>query len=111
MSQGELLFNTQCARCHTKGWSTLEPSNGFVPMPSQPAGSGAFGPSLRDGSVLEPVPRRHRAAEAVRLGRRSASRRNKGYGVRGISSGRMAHFGNILTKEQIDAIIEFERSL
>ena len=28
---------------------------------------------------------------------------NKGYGVRGISSGRMAHFGNILTKKQIDA--------
>ena len=36
---------------------------------------------------------------------------NKGYGVRGISSGRMAHFGNILSKKQIDAIIDFERSL
>ena len=36
---------------------------------------------------------------------------NKGYGVRGISSGRMAHFGNILSKQQIDAIIEYERSL
>ena len=35
----------------------------------------------------------------------------KGYGVRGISSGRMAHFGNILSKKQIDAIIDFERSL
>ena len=56
MSQGELLFNTQCARCHTKGWSTLEPTNGFVPMPSPP-GSRRVRPSLRDGAVLEPVPR------------------------------------------------------
>jgi len=36
---------------------------------------------------------------------------NKGYGVRGISSGRMAHFGNILSKKQIDQIIDFERGL
>ena len=36
---------------------------------------------------------------------------NKGFGVRGISSGRMPHFGNILSKQQIDAIIDFERSL
>ena len=55
MSQGELLFNAQCARCHTKGWSTLEPSNGFVPMP-EPTGSGAFGPSLRDGAMLDQFP-------------------------------------------------------
>jgi hypothetical protein len=31
--------------------------------------------------------------------------------VRGISTGRMAHFGNILTKDQIDAIIRYERNL
>ncbi|MEO6468645.1 MAG: hypothetical protein ABIP21_06055, partial [Acidimicrobiia bacterium] len=36
---------------------------------------------------------------------------NKAYGVRGISSGRMPHFGEILTKNQIDAIIEYERNL
>ena len=36
---------------------------------------------------------------------------NKQYGVRGISSGRMPHFGTLLTKEQIDAIIAYERSL
>ena len=36
---------------------------------------------------------------------------HKGYGVRGISSGRMPHFSAILTKEQIEEIIKFERSL
>ena len=36
---------------------------------------------------------------------------HKGYGVRGISSGRMAHFGQILTKAQINAIIKYERNL
>ena len=36
---------------------------------------------------------------------------NKGYGVRGISSGRMPHFGVILSKKQIDAIVAYERNL
>ena len=109
MSQGELLFNVECARCHTKGWSTLEPANGFVPMPSQP-GSGAFGPALRDGSVLDQFPGstgKSKQYDWVSVNIEA----NKGYGVRGISSGRMAHFGNILSKQQIDAIIEYERSL
>ena len=109
MSQGELLFNTQCARCHTKGWSTLEPSDGFVPMP-EPAGSGAFGPALRDGATLSQFPGetgRQKQYDWVAVNVEA----NKGYGVRGISSGRMAHFGNILSKQQIDAIIDFERSL
>jgi mono/diheme cytochrome c family protein len=33
------------------------------------------------------------------------------YGTRGISSGRMPHFGNVLSKEQIQAIVDYERSL
>ncbi len=109
MSQGELLFNTQCARCHTKGWSTLEPSDGFVPMP-EPPGSGALGPSLRDGATLSQFPGdpgKQKQYDWVATGVEA----NKGYGVRGISSGKMPHFMNILTKAQIDAIIEFERSL
>jgi mono/diheme cytochrome c family protein len=109
MGEGELLFNTQCARCHTKGWSTLEPSNGFVPMP-EPAGSGALGPSLRAGSVQSQFPGetgKQKQYDWVSIG----AEVNKAFGVRGISSGRMPHFGNILTKQQIDAIIEFERSL
>ena len=36
---------------------------------------------------------------------------NQGYGLRGISSGRMPHFGAVLTKDQIEAIMAYERSL
>ncbi len=109
MSKGELLFNTQCARCHTKGWSTLEPSNGFVPMPS-PTGSGAYGPSLRDGATTDQFPGEPGARKQYDWVSEGVEA-NKGYGVRGISSGRMAHFGQILTKAQIEAIVAFERSL
>lgn len=109
MSEGELLFNTQCARCHTKGWSTLEPANGFNPMP-EPAGSGALGPSLRGGSVTSQFPGetgKQKQYDWVAVG----AENNKAYGVRGISSGRMPHFGQILSRAQIEAIIEFERNL
>ena len=35
----------------------------------------------------------------------------QGYGIRGISSGRMPHFGAVLTKAQIEQIMAYERSL
>jgi mono/diheme cytochrome c family protein len=115
-SEGELLFDVNCARCHTKGWSYNDPSDPTTPSPA-PAGSGAFGPSLRDGSVLlqfpgEPAddtgtPGFQSQYDWVAVGVEA----RKGYGVRGISSGRMAHFGDILTKAQINAIIRYERNL
>ena len=36
---------------------------------------------------------------------------NEQYGIRGISSGRMPHFGAVLTKNQINEIMAYERSL
>ena len=115
-SQGELLFDVNCARCHTLGWSYNDPSKPNVPPPG-PAGGGAFGPSLRAGAVLEQFPglpaddtktpgflkQYDWVADGVEA--------KKGYGVRGISSGSMAHFGQIMTKAQIDAIIKYERNL
>jgi mono/diheme cytochrome c family protein len=115
-SQGELLFDVNCARCHTKGWSYADPSAPLVPAP-EPPGSGAFGPSLRDGSVLIQFPGEP-ADDPDTPGFRSqydwvadGVEARKGYGVRGISSGRMPHFGQILTRAQINAIIRYERSL
>ncbi len=115
-SRGELLFDVNCARCHTKGWSYNDPTRPNVPPPA-PAGGGAFGPSLRAGATLEQFPglpaddpttpgflkQYDWVADGVEA--------KKGYGVRGISSGGMAHFGQILTKAQIDAIIKYERNL
>lgn len=120
-SQGELLFDVNCARCHTKGSSYLDPSDASIPLPA-PAGSGALGPSLRDGSTLEqfpgetgveqqiawitnPVTEQPDGSQILAIGP------NKGYGVRGISSGYMAHFGSLLTAEQIRSIVDYERTL
>ena len=36
---------------------------------------------------------------------------NEGYGVRGISSGRMPYFVDMLTEKQIDLIVAYERNL
>lgn len=115
-SEGELLFNVNCARCHTKGWSYNDPSKPLVPEPA-PSGSGALGPSLRDGSTLEQFPGLPADDETTPGFKKqfdwvaNGVEENKGYGVRGISTGRMPHFGSILSKDQINAIIRYERNL
>ena len=73
---------------------------------ARPAGGGAYGPNLTDGSdarASSPVADDTDADSKQYdwVGERRPA--NKAYGVRGISSGRMPHFGDILTKDQIDA--------
>ncbi len=115
-SEGQLLFETNCARCHTKTWSYFDPSNPLIPdIP--PAGSGALGPSLRGGSVLlqfpgtpiddSTTPGFQKQYEWIAVG----AAVNKAYGVRGISSGQMPHAGLFLTKAQIESIVRYERGL
>ena len=109
MSEGEVLFRTNCARCHTKGASYFDPNNLRLPTPPSP-GSGAFGPSLTDGSTLLQFP----GQAGVQLQYNwvaVGAPENEGYGVRGVSSGQMPHFENLLTEKQINAIIAYERSL
>ena len=109
LSDGAILFRLNCARCHTKGWSYYDPTALDVPEPA-PQGSGAYGPSLRDGSTLLQFPGEAGEQEQfdwVALGVPA----NEQYGVRGISSGRMPHFGRQLTEEQIQQIVAYERSL
>jgi mono/diheme cytochrome c family protein len=97
-SDGQLLFEANCARCHTKGFSYGEPDV---------AGGGAFGPSLVDGATLRQFPNITDqvlwVAETAELG--------KPYGARGVSKGVMPHFNQTLTKSQIEAIVEYERGL
>lgn len=109
MGEGEVLFRLNCARCHTKGASYFDPNNLALPPPS-PSGSGAFGPNLTGGSTLVQFPGGAGAQEQfdwVALGAPA----NEGYGVRGISSGRMPYFVNMLSEKQIKAIVAYERSL
>jgi mono/diheme cytochrome c family protein len=109
MGDGEVLFRVNCARCHTKGASYYDPNNLQIPAPP-PEGSGAFGPNLTGGSTTLQFPGLAGVQEQfdwVALG----APPNDGYGVRGISSGRMPHFASTLSEKQIKAIVAYERSL
>ena len=93
---GAALFNMNCARCHTLGWSYDE---------AHEPGSGAYGPPLHNTTNQFPLAEDHVAfvTDGTELGER--------YGLNGQSSGRMAFFGNALDADQIADIVEYERSL
>ena len=100
-TDGKKLFDGMCARCHTEGWSIGEPG--------VPAG-GAYGPSLRDGATLRQFPDPKLHIEFITEGAEYA----EPYGLRGLGGdegGGMPGFGKMLTTEQIEAIVEYERSL
>lgn len=111
LSDGGVLFRLNCARCHTKGWSYFENDPSNVDLPPLPAqGSGAYGPNLTNGSVLLQFPGKVGKANQTTWVTDGVAKQGV-YGLRGISSGRMPHFGKVLTEEQIREIIEYERSL
>lgn len=103
ISLGQAAFMANCARCHTKGASYGDPGIS--------GGGGAFGPNLTGGVVQRQFPAltdgiaNH--VEFVTVG----SDFQKQYGTQGIGSGRMPGFGSILTEEQINQIVVYERSL
>jgi mono/diheme cytochrome c family protein len=95
-TMGQALFNLNCARCHTLGWSYDEP---------KAPGGGAYGPPLYNAT--NQFPKAEDQIDFVTAGRKRGER----YGLNGQASGRMPHFGVILTSDQIEAIVEYERSL
>jgi mono/diheme cytochrome c family protein len=104
-AMGEALYNLDlnsgaysCARCHTTGWSWGDPGV---------TGQGAFGWNLTGGSTVAHFPNEKDQIDFVKAG----SIYGKKYGLQGQGSGRMPGFGNLLTDEQIKAIVEFTRSL
>lgn len=104
-SYGEALFNLDlssgafsCARCHTRGWSYGEPG---VP------GQGAFGWNLTGGSENARFPNEDDQIEFIKTG----SENGVGYAPQAQGSGRMPGFGNMLTDQQIQAIVEYVRGL
>jgi mono/diheme cytochrome c family protein len=95
-SLGAALFNLNCARCHTAGYSYGE---------VQAPGSGAMGPSLFDVLSQFVVAQDH--IDFVTSGKKLGEK----YGNQGTSTLRMPYFGQILTADQITAIVEYEREL
>lgn len=109
LSEGAILFRLQCARCHTKNWSFYDPTQLSQPAPAA-QGSGAYGPPLDHGSELLQFPGNTGRTQQL-LWVTVGVPANQPYGTRGISSGRMPHFGNSLTPNQISEIVEYERGL
>ncbi|CAB4885503.1 unannotated protein [freshwater metagenome] len=104
-SYGEALFNLDvnsgaysCARCHTQGWSYGDPGQ---------TGQGALGPNFTGGASNSHFPSEADQIDFIKKG----SELGKKYGLQGQGSGRMPGFGNMLTDEQIKAIVEYVRSL
>jgi mono/diheme cytochrome c family protein len=95
-TMGAALFNTNCARCHTLGWSYGQP---------HAPGGGAFGPPL--SNVVNQFPTLQDQIDFVTKGTKFGEK----YGLQGKSSGRMPHFSDVLTKRQIQLIVEYERAL
>jgi mono/diheme cytochrome c family protein len=96
-SLGAALFNLNCARCHTAGWSYDEP---------EAPGGGAMGPSLYNELTQFPDEDEHYdwVANGTEVGEQ--------YGQYGQNdAGAMPYFGRQLTREQIQAIVNYEREL
>ena len=118
-TDGRLLYQANCARCHTKHWSYLDTfisvtdretkkttANTLFDLLGVPGG-GAFGPNLTGDVTHRQFPNPKAHAEFIFTG----SDFQKPYGVRGVGSGRMPGFGSMLSEKQIQAIVEYERSL
>jgi cytochrome c553 len=142
ISDGELLFNLgyesgfaggayACGRCHTGGWSYGAKTAD---------GSGALGPSLREGTSTERFPGAVQGPVAQTDFVCAGSEDGQVYGRQGQGTGRMPGFcqtpevvanpletgevgvedeepsdpdkvGGMLTKEQVEAIVAYERQL
>jgi mono/diheme cytochrome c family protein len=98
------LFNSNCARCHTAGFSAGVPY-------TQEAGSGGFGPALWDG---RPVVQFGDATEdpaedlLIQFLIRGSEAQTP-YGLNGFGSGRMPAFGAILSEEDIALLAAYLR--
>lgn len=100
------LFNANCARCHTAGFSA------GVPF-TQEVGSGGFGPALWDGRPVVQF------GEAPLDGTRAdllvdflitGSEAQRAYGLNGVGTGRMPGFGALLSERDLDLLARYLRS-
>jgi hypothetical protein len=130
VSDGQILFELNCARCHTQGWSIFDPT---VPPPAVNsvdalglAGGGGglgggIGFNLRDGGVIRRFGTDEEGGFQLQLQFVSnGSAPFQPYGNLGIGSGKMPGFfqtrtavapfiNPMLTEEQVKQIVYYER--
>ncbi|MCP3994524.1 MAG: c-type cytochrome [bacterium] len=95
------LFNAYCARCHTAGYSA------GVEFEQEP-GSGAWAPALTQGRTMVQFPDAQDHIGFIIDGANASEE----YGVNGISGvGGMPGFGTVLSLEDIELIVKYERSM
>ena len=95
------LFNAYCARCHTAGYSA------GVEFEQEP-GSGAWAPALTQGRTVVQFPDMQDHIDFIIDGAEASAE----YGVNGISGvGGMPGFGAVLSLEDIELIVKYERSM
>jgi mono/diheme cytochrome c family protein len=100
------LFQANCARCHTSGFSA------GIPF-TQEAGSGGFGPALWDGRPLiqfGEAPEDDTQTDLLVDFLVGGSEAQQPYGLNGFGSGRMPAFGALLSGEDIELLARYLRS-
>ncbi len=98
------LFNSNCARCHTAGYSAGVPY-------TQEAGSGGFGPALWDGrpTVQFGDANADPAQDLLVQFLIRGSEAETPYGINGFGTGRMPAFGASLSIEDIELLARYLR--
>lgn len=100
------LFNANCARCHTAGFSAGVPY-------TQEAGSGGFGPALWDGRPVvqfgDAPPPGSDETDLLLDFLMTGSEPETPYGINGFGSGRMPAFGAILDPADLDLLARYLR--
>ncbi len=129
VSDGELLFELNCARCHTAGWSAFNASAtpgtvNSVDLLGLAGGGGGLGggigPNLRDGDVIRRFGTDESGGFAAQVEFISnGSAPFKPYGNDALGTGKMPGFGRtpvkgtsagpMLTPDQIKEIVYYER--
>jgi mono/diheme cytochrome c family protein len=110
VSQGQLLFEVNCARCHTLGWSVFDPTTQKPENVIGQPGAGAYGPDLSQEKQRFTDDKTNGTGLAQQIAFVSlGSDFNKPYGNLGTGNGRMPGFGGMLTKTQIAEIVQYER--
>jgi hypothetical protein len=138
VSDPQLLFELNCARCHTEGWSVFDPTvppgkdpvTGLDPVNSVDVlglagggggSGGGIGFNLRDGDVMRRFGTDEQGGFAAQVDFVSmGSAPFKPYGNLGLGSGKMPGFnqvataaapelGGMLTADQVKQIVYYER--
>ena len=115
-SDGQILYELHCARCHTPQWSSqgehLQPTGVTVEVVAGQAGAGGYGRPLSAASLTEqfPLDEDGMPTSQVEFISRGAQQ-DAPYGTRGLGNYGMPGFGTFLTDEEILEIVWFVRGL